>query len=61
VRERPDALFVAPDGFFVSRRVQLTALAARHALPALSGPAWRTPRTRWSGLSTGTKSRDQRR
>jgi ABC-type uncharacterized transport system substrate-binding protein len=34
VRERPDALFVAPDGFFVSRRVQLTALAARHALPA---------------------------
>ena len=33
VGERPDALFVAPDGFFVSRRVQLTALAARHALP----------------------------
>jgi putative ABC transport system substrate-binding protein len=34
VRERPDALFVAPDGFFISRRVQLIALAARHALPA---------------------------
>jgi putative ABC transport system substrate-binding protein len=34
VRERPDALFVAPDGFFLIRRVQLTALAARHALPA---------------------------
>jgi putative ABC transport system substrate-binding protein len=34
VRERPDAPFVAPDGFFDSRRVQLTALAARHALPA---------------------------
>jgi putative ABC transport system substrate-binding protein len=34
VRERPDALFVAPDGFFVNRRVQLIGLAARHALPA---------------------------
>src|SRR5262249_25907313 len=31
---RPDALFVAPDGFFTSRRVQLAALTARHALPA---------------------------
>jgi hypothetical protein len=34
VRGRPDALFVAADVFFSSRRVQLTALAARHALPA---------------------------
>ena len=34
VAARPDALFIAPDGFFTSRRVQLTALAARHALPA---------------------------
>jgi putative ABC transport system substrate-binding protein len=34
VGDRPDALFVAPDGFFVTRRVQLIALAARHALPA---------------------------
>jgi ABC-type uncharacterized transport system substrate-binding protein len=34
VRERPDALFVGPDGFFDSRRVQLTGLAARHVLPA---------------------------
>jgi putative ABC transport system substrate-binding protein len=34
VRERPDALFVAPDALFLIRRVQLTALAARHALPA---------------------------
>jgi putative tryptophan/tyrosine transport system substrate-binding protein len=34
VRERPDALFIAPQPFFTSRRVQLTALAARHAIPA---------------------------
>jgi putative tryptophan/tyrosine transport system substrate-binding protein len=34
VRERPDALFVAPDALFVTRRVQLASLAARHALPA---------------------------
>src|SRR5262245_58380359 len=34
VRERPDALFVAPDAMFVNRRVQLVGLAARHALPA---------------------------
>jgi putative tryptophan/tyrosine transport system substrate-binding protein len=34
VRERADALFVAPDGFLISRRVQLATLAARHAIPA---------------------------
>jgi putative ABC transport system substrate-binding protein len=34
VRERPDALFVAPDALFVNRRVQLATLAARHAVPA---------------------------
>jgi putative tryptophan/tyrosine transport system substrate-binding protein len=33
-RERPDALFVGGDGFFVSRRVQLCNLASRHAIPA---------------------------
>ena len=33
-RERPDALFVSPDPFFVERRVQLAILAARHGIPA---------------------------
>jgi putative ABC transport system substrate-binding protein len=34
-RERPDALFVGGDGFFVSRRVQLVNLASRHVVPAI--------------------------
>ena len=33
-RERPDALFVAPDAFFTSRRVQFATLAARDRIPA---------------------------
>jgi putative ABC transport system substrate-binding protein len=33
-RERPDALFVAPDPFFTSRRVQLATLTARDRVPA---------------------------
>jgi putative ABC transport system substrate-binding protein len=33
-RERPDALFVAGDGFFLSRRVQFATLAARDRIPA---------------------------
>jgi putative ABC transport system substrate-binding protein len=35
VRDRADALFVAPDGFFTSRRVQFATLAARHTIPAV--------------------------
>jgi len=34
VRDRADALFVAPDSFFQSRRVQFATLATRHAIPA---------------------------
>src|SRR5262245_2928010 len=34
VRDRADALFVAPDGVLVTRRVQLATLAARHGIPA---------------------------
>jgi putative ABC transport system substrate-binding protein len=33
-RERPDALFVVPDAFFVDRRAQLVTLAARDRIPA---------------------------
>lgn len=33
-RERPDALFVTGNTIFNSRRLQLTMLAARHAIPA---------------------------
>jgi putative tryptophan/tyrosine transport system substrate-binding protein len=33
-RERPDALFVAGDGFFYGRRVQLAILAAHNRIPA---------------------------
>jgi putative ABC transport system substrate-binding protein len=34
VRERADALFVAADAFFISRRVQFASLAARDRIPA---------------------------
>jgi putative ABC transport system substrate-binding protein len=36
VRERADALFVSPGGFFNGRRVQLATMAARHAVPMTS-------------------------
>ena len=35
VQKRADALLVSPDPLFVSRRVQLATLAARHAVPAI--------------------------
>jgi putative ABC transport system substrate-binding protein len=34
VREPADALFVAPDAFFISRRVQFATLTARDRIPA---------------------------
>jgi putative tryptophan/tyrosine transport system substrate-binding protein len=34
-RERPDALFVTLDAFFISRRVQIISLAARDRIPAV--------------------------
>jgi putative ABC transport system substrate-binding protein len=34
VRDRADVLFVAPDAFFVSRRVQFATLATHYAIPA---------------------------
>ena len=33
-RERPDALFVGPDGFFTSRRMQFATLTAVNKIPA---------------------------
>jgi putative tryptophan/tyrosine transport system substrate-binding protein len=36
-RDRADALFVAPDGFFGSRRVQFATLATRHGVPTAYG------------------------
>jgi ABC-type uncharacterized transport system substrate-binding protein len=36
VHERADALFVAADPFFTTRRVQLANLAARHSIPTLA-------------------------
>jgi putative tryptophan/tyrosine transport system substrate-binding protein len=37
VHERTDALFVAPDGFFASRRVQFATLATHYRIPAAYG------------------------
>jgi ABC-type uncharacterized transport system substrate-binding protein len=35
VKKRADAFLISPEALFVTRRVQLLTLAARHALPAL--------------------------
>jgi putative ABC transport system substrate-binding protein len=35
VRDRADALFVAPDTFLVSRRVQIVILSTRHSVPTM--------------------------
>jgi putative ABC transport system substrate-binding protein len=34
VRDRVDALFVTPDGFLISRRVQIAMFAARYGIPS---------------------------
>jgi putative ABC transport system substrate-binding protein len=34
-RRKPDALFVAPDAFYATRREQLARLAARYSIPAV--------------------------
>jgi putative ABC transport system substrate-binding protein len=34
-RERPDALFVAPDAFFLSRRMQFATLSTRDKIPGM--------------------------
>jgi putative tryptophan/tyrosine transport system substrate-binding protein len=65
-RERPDALFVNADGFFNSRRVQISTLAARGKIPAaysirdsveagglMSYGTDRTDRFRQAGVYTG--------
>ena len=36
VKKRADAFLISPDALFVTRRVQLITLAARHALPAIT-------------------------
>src|SRR5262245_8397315 len=52
VRERADALFVASDAFFVSRRVQFATLAARHGIPAV--PSTRVEVAAGALMSYGT-------
>src|SRR5262249_46889790 len=75
MRERPDALFVASDGFFTSRRIQLVNLAARHTLPASFaqrefvevgglmsyGTTWRICSVRWASIPAAFSTAPSRR
>ena len=54
--ERPDALFVAGDAFFVSQRVQLAALTARDGIP--TAYAVREPVAAGGLMSYGTDLAD---
>jgi putative tryptophan/tyrosine transport system substrate-binding protein len=55
-RERPDALFVSPDPYFVVRRVQIATLAAHHAIP--TSFSTREPVEAGGLISYGTKILD---
>jgi putative ABC transport system substrate-binding protein len=55
-RERAQALMVANDGFFTIRRVQIVALAARYALPAIY--PWREYAAAGGLISYGTSIRE---
>ena len=59
VRQRIGGLLVAADSYFNSRREQLVALAARHALPAIY--EWREFSAAGGLMSYGTDLKDQYR
>jgi putative ABC transport system substrate-binding protein len=58
-RERPDAIFVAPDGFFGSRRGQFVTLTAINKIPAIY--ASRDPVAAGGLMSYGTDAADRYR
>jgi putative tryptophan/tyrosine transport system substrate-binding protein len=55
-RERPDALYVSPNGFFTTRRVQIATLAARERIPTIS--PYRTFVAAGGLMSYGTREAD---